>query len=354
MIIFIGKTEDLYLIDDLIEQESHEVVNDICDINIIVNRYKNATHYSQIIINVDLFYNSATEIANALFLLKSANNTNIVVIAQGYDVGDELLSELVANGIYNFVLSFDKTASHSEMEDCINGIDLDTVRHYINVETLEQKSLFRLKKATFKTITIGVCGVCNRIGTTTQALRLAKWIEDSGHTVCYCEQNSNGHIEVIKNIYPDAKYRGGYIEYQGLHLYYKSKPSPTAYNYIIYDYGTDISQLDSCDLKLIIAGCTAWEMMFLSQAITKLENMNSVSYVFSFISQSEKDDILDFMDTKWSTTYFAEYSPDMFASITETEKELYGKIIDVKLGKARINKPISPTKNKLSIFGKKA
>lgn len=352
MIIFIGKSDDLYLIEDKIEQESYEIVSDVIDINIVVNRYKNATHYSQIIINIDLFHNPPSEIANALFLLKSTNSTNIIVIAQGYCVGDELLSELVANDIYNFVLTHDKESSKIELDNCFIGNELNDVRHYINEETLEKRSLFRFKKSTYPTVTIGICGICNRMGTTTQALRLVKSIADSDFTVCYCELNSNEHVEFMKNVYPNAKYRGGYIEYEGLNLYYKSKPNPVSYNYIVYDCGTDISLLADCDLKIVVAGCTAWEMYLLPDLFNSLNDSSDTSFIFSFVSKSEQDDILDFMDTRWTTTYFAEYSPDMFAPISENEKELYNKIININQPKTRTIKPVEQTKSKFSLFKK--
>lgn len=333
MIAFIAKPQFLFLLEGM--SGSHELIGDTNDINQIVGRLKNATHYSHIVIDIGMFTNSPNDIANSLFLLNSTNNTPLIVIAQGYCVGDELLSELVANGVYNFILSFDIADAMSEMQTALKGVDLDDVRHFINVDQLGERSLFRFKKASLKTVTVGIAGVCGRIGTTTQAMRLARYLLDSGFTTCCCEQNESGHIELIKNVYSSAKYRGGYIDYRDLHIYYKSKPSPSAYNYIIYDFGTDLTKLATCDLKLVVAGCTAWEMMALSSAFPFLGDINSIFYIFSFTSKSEYDDILDFMENRWNSTYFAEYSPDMFADISSSEKELYGKIISVKQGQGK-------------------
>lgn len=344
MIAFIGRQDKLFLIEEQIKNVSFELINDTFDISVVVNRLKNASHYTQIIVDVDVLNNTQLEIANGLYLLKSVNNTNLVVIAQGYDVGDELLSELVANGVYNLVLSFDKEAALAEIATCFDGIELDEVRHFVNVSQLDERSLFRFKKRNIPNLKIGFAGITSRIGTTTQAMRLVKSLVEGGFTACYCEQNMNSHMEVIRNIFHSVKYHGGYIEYKNLHIFYKSLPSTTAYNYIICDYGTDVERLRECDLKVVVAGSTPWEICKLHPVIQEFEHQTNTMYLFSFTGKAEQDDILDFMGTKWSNTYFTEYSPDMFAEITLEEKDLYGRIINTRQSVVSRITPIAPTK----------
>lgn len=331
MIAFIAQQDIMYLISEHIGGEECEVIANMTDINGVSARFKNATHYSHIIIDIDMFHQPPTEIVTALYLLRSTNNTKLIVIARGYEIGDELLSELVSHGIYNLVTSYDRDYALKQMSDCFAGIELDTVRHYINAESMSnKKTLFRHKRITKANISIGICGTQSRIGTTTQAIRLATAINAMGdRTVCYCEQNDSGHVELIKNVYPNAEYRGGYIEYCDLHLYYKSKPSPTAYNHIIYDYGTDVSQLDGCDLKIIVCGSKAWELTQLAAILESVNHSKHTEYIFSFTGSGEHSDLLDFMGERWSNTHFALYSPDMFAPITLAERELYSKVIDI-------------------------
>ncbi len=330
MIAFIASPEKLKLFSSEF-QTSLELITDTQDIGTIVNRLKYARHYTQIIIDVEYLDNSQKEITSQLYLFKAMNDTNIIIIAQGKDTGDTLLSELVKIGIYNFVLSYDEQRIANEIQACITGVDYETVKHFIIEETTTKKSFFSRKAGAkqHEIISIGIGGICSRIGTSTQSIRLVRSLINNGHKACYVEQNNNKHVAIIKAVFVGAEQENEtFFTYNNIPLFYDKTAELNNYDYGICDYGVlnedNQDKFSQCDIKVVVAGCTAWEMALLSQL--QIHDADA-RYVFSFTGKNEQEEILDFMEEKWTRTYFAEYSPDMFSPLSGIEQQMYDKII---------------------------
>ena len=52
--------------------------------------------------------------------------------------------------------------------------------------------------------TVAFCGCQPRIGTTTQAVQFAKYLQFSGLSVCYIEANENHHVEAVSYTHLDV------------------------------------------------------------------------------------------------------------------------------------------------------
>ncbi|MFZ2539402.1 MAG: hypothetical protein WAX04_10935 [Oscillospiraceae bacterium] len=253
------------------------------------------------------------------------------IVAQGKCIGDTFLSELVKIGLYNFVLSYDQHTVIQEMQACINGVEFDSVKHFIIEDSTTKKSIFTRKIAPKhrEIITIGIGGICARIGTTTQAIRLIHSLINNGHKACYVEQNNNKHVAIIKDVFIGSEQEfTGFVTYSDIPLYSQvTAELDNLYDYIVYDYGVlnddKLDPFSNCDIKVLVAGSTAWEMCDL-RAFLNYENVN---FLFSFTGKNEQEDILDFMENNWTSTYFAEYSPHMFSELTDVEKQMYNKLV---------------------------
>ena len=85
-----------------------------------------------------------------------------------------------------------------------------------------------------------------------------------------------------------------------------------------------------CDKKVLIAGSAPWELVALSNHLASLPHDGDTWYLFTFAGEGERQDILEFMETRWANTLFADYAPDMFAPLSEAEKETYRQIFDTR------------------------
>ncbi len=335
LIAFIAPVEKLTLLPEVQKRTAYEAISSITDIYKLVSMLKNAYHYTYIIIDISIFPNTDDDILSALYQLKATSNTKVIIIAQGKCIGDIFLDKLVNLGIYDFVLSWVQDTAQQEMSDCIKGKELQDVSQFISVEeTPQKKSLFNFKsRRKAEPIIIQVVGVCPRIGTTTQALRITKGLVSAGYKACYVEKNSSGHLTLIKNIFTQAQQINETTTiYSDLHLCTDiNEYVLNAYEYIICDFGDysdiPIDTLNSTYQTIIVAGSKAWEIFKLPPLMEIVANFDDVKYLFSFIDKKEEIDILDFMETNWTKTYFAEYSPDMFAELSDTEKQMYNKLI---------------------------
>ncbi|MBP2661566.1 MAG: hypothetical protein H6Q69_4598 [Firmicutes bacterium] len=53
--------------------------------------------------------------------------------------------------------------------------------------------------------TIAVAGCLGRIGTTTQAMQIIKYLTLMGYRACYIEMNRHGYIDGVKELYNNIK-----------------------------------------------------------------------------------------------------------------------------------------------------
>ena len=91
--------------------------------------------------------------------------------------------------------------------------------------------------------TIAVAGVCPRIGTTTQAFQIIKYLNYNGYTACYIEANQNLFLDDLAYAYADVEIdeSAGKICYQNTDMFYKKERITDilkmGYDFYIYDFG---------------------------------------------------------------------------------------------------------------------
>lgn len=215
-----------------------------------------------------------------------------------------------------------------------------------------------------KKTTVAMLGVMPRIGTTTQAIRLTKYLNDRGYKAAYLELNDSDYIRRLAETYEGAATDEdlGKITYADLDMFYKPGKIPEIlkmpYMFYVYDFG-DIHELKSReqvtwlekDIKVLIAGTKPNEIEHMEFALEKVYYQNT-KYIFSFSDTSEHDDVKAMMRRKGDMTYFAPWMPDPFSTDTG-EDYLADMMADSMARSESPRKDGITTKNKQGIFRRK-
>lgn len=173
-----------------------------------------------------------------------------------------------------------------------------------------------------RTIKIAVIGSMRRIGTTTVALQLVKYLNDQEeHAAAYLQYNNSDFITDLKEICcadvdtgkPDK------ITFANTDIF--SDPRKvngiisSGYQYIVYDYGDikSISQSSAFekDIIIIVGGAEPDEIRAMTAAM-EVFNQKNVFYFFNFTPLSDREELLDMMEGYRNKTFFLDYIPDKF------------------------------------------
>lgn len=116
------------------------------DINMYVDKdlmSKKMESFDKIIIDVNSLKNNNQDIVKSISRIKVIYNMQIIIIALGYKVGNELLSELFKIGIYDFVISDDKVFQDEEFRKVIKGNNyIDSLKFKVgNFDKNKQKKI---------------------------------------------------------------------------------------------------------------------------------------------------------------------------------------------------------------------
>ena len=91
------------------------------------------------------------------------------------------------------------------------------------------------------------------------------------------------------------------------------------YDFVVFDYGVysengfnKISFLEK-DIQIFVCGSKPGEEFNSTYDVIKNNFYNNVSYIFSFVAKTEQKELLELMEEKAETTFFAEEARDPFA-----------------------------------------
>ena len=173
-----------------------------------------------------------------------------------------------------------------------------------------------------RTLKIAVIGAMRRIGTTTVALQLVKYLNDQEeHAAAYLQYNNSDFITDLKEICcadvdtgkPDK------ITFANTDIF--SDPRKvngiisSGYQYIVYDYGDikSISQSSAFekDIIILVGGAEPDEIRAMTAAM-EVFNQKNVFYFFNFTPLSDREELLDMMEGYRNKTFFLDYIPDKF------------------------------------------
>lgn len=173
-----------------------------------------------------------------------------------------------------------------------------------------------------RTLKIAVIGAMRRIGTTTVALQLVKYLNDQEeHAAAYLQYNNSDFITDLKEICCADQDTGkpDKITFANTDIF--SDPRKVSgiissgYQYIVYDYGDikSISQSSAFekDIIIIVGGGEPDEIRAMTAAM-EVFNQKNVFYFFNFTPLSDREELLDMMEGYRNKTFFLDYIPDKF------------------------------------------
>lgn len=126
------------------------------------------------------------------------------------------------------------------------------------------------------------------------------------------------------------------------------------YRFYIIDYGLigteSIQAFLKSDIRIVCAVAKTWEMASIIKAVRMLDKPDEVSFLFSFVSKSERADIRGLMAEHTHKVFFADYEDSLFSR--DTGIGLCGEIFKDYLREREERTQTSSLKYRLLWFGK--
>ena len=213
-------------------------------------------------------------------------------------------------------------------------VDRETARAHLVLP----KPRLRGRNAT----TIAVCGAGHRIGTTTQAMQLCLYVKAMGYKAAVIEMSVSSLTPYTQISDEVVLFDEKHFRIEGTDIYNDKTcilATKTKYDYLILDYGafgelSEVADYLRNDILVAVCGAKPSEVDLVSD-ILRVDN-GTIHYVFSFVPQRDRDDILKSMSPFDVRTYFAGWTPDYF--LYSGNDELYGYITGQLKAKETVQK----------------
>ena len=189
--------------------------------------------------------------------------------------------------------------------------------------------------ASSQKITVGVAGICQRMGTTTQAVQIALYLFFKGKNVAYVEMNGSGFIDALKETYADTKEdKNGNLVYERLTLVKEGNLRTVTgkeYDCLVFDYGSrkmktfNQASFSERNVQVLVAGSSPQEIMDTTAALTD-KTFERSRILFNLVPETDRGAIEEMMTKRKSDTFFTSYVPDMFVSDKGMDR-VYGQIM---------------------------
>lgn len=177
---------------------------------------------------------------------------------------------------------------------------------------------------------IAVAGAGHRIGTTTQAMQICLYVKALGYKAAIIEMAASA-LTGYTQISDDAVlFDEHHFRVEGTDVYNDRTcilDAKSQYDYLILDYGCFAELTEPADYlrnDILVAVCGAKPSeVELAADVLRVDN-GTIHYIFSFVPQRDRPDVLASMEQYGERTYFAGWTPDYF--LYSGNDELYGKI----------------------------
>ena len=302
-----------------------------------INGILSISNCTYIVFDVSQYIDPSEEIAATTMKICQANNATPIILASGYLPNSEIIVSLIAQDIHYFIFDSEQGKIKEEFLKCVNGFyaanGIDLIENLKeNIETVKE----RVKNS----MLIGIGGIKNGIGTTTQCLQLVQYIQFCGYSAAYIEMNSTSYVQQLFASYDDCEIVDetlGHIRYKNIDLFDKQEKISDilqlGYNFYVYDYGVftspDFNKTSFLEkeLKIFVVGCKPNELHFTQNVLRSLFYQD-VCYIFNFTPEADKKELLEIMEEKAERTFFADWTVDPF---TYSNSEIYSKILPLEV-----------------------
>lgn len=342
MILFAGEKEHGYFVPEIADKfkESVEFTGFIGNLDELTKKVLDG-HYSTLIIDIRsivlLDYKNIGTFCKNISIANS--KIRIVVMAEGYNINSKIIQAAIAAGVRFFMLAANPAKIKAELTDALNDkTNIEEMFANIPSESRRDSEKQNIKENYKTSKTIAVCGSMPRIGTTTQALQIVKYLILQGFKACYIQMESSGFVETISQFYSEVAtdYELGKINYQSIDMFWKKEKIVDIlnlkYDYYVYDFGCmpdnenfSLVQFLEKDIKIVVCGSKCNELSAFQSVLDTISDRD-INFIFSFTAKADQKEILELMEEREKNTYFSDYVPDQF-SYSPSGNEMFSAIL---------------------------
>ena len=310
MILLVGEKTRLSWIEEALpeieEEEAYIAPKETVQINEILAQGS----VRAVVYDIEQYTDEADKVAEAIQRIGKLNNAIPVIYAPGYLPQSTVIKALTERGVKTFIFPTILSEQKDHFLKCLNGYFAEFA--FNDLPKPEEETVAP------DGMQIGVAGSQSRIGTTTQAIQLCKYLLFKGYTAAYVELNDSLFIKGLKD-WIAVKEGKGCIQYGSLELYYDLSVLPEIkkqYQYLVYDYGRytgrDFNKLSFLekDKKIFVCGASSSELDE-TVKLLKSDFYTDCEFIFSFVPEGDQKDIRK-MIADGRRASFAPWTPDPF------------------------------------------
>lgn len=189
---------------------------------------------------------------------------------------------------------------------------------------------------------IHIAGVIPRMGTTTLALQLVRFLQENNYNACYVEMSRQNYTWVAANIYNGASLdrATGKTTCLGIQMFGSDRinalrEGDLPYDFVVCDFGNlsdvafDKQQFAGGDCGILVCGNKPNEI-FQTEDALKNPLFSDALTVFNFTDLSDYAEIRKMMMGRGAMTGFMPYIPDPFHASQEYSKvEFFQWLMDM-------------------------
>lgn len=341
MVIFVGETIKGGFAREVLEKEGKELIFISPCAHIKEQKGEILLKASQggctnIIYDVEDYLDDPDVLIHEIMLIRKANGAEPIIYTPTMNPKNLIVQEATNKGIKRFIdSSQDMGAQKEQLIFCITGYYDKNEREDVQ-EIIEVQKKKEIKERSYKTI--GVAGTIHRIGTTTQAIQIVKFLISKGYKACYVEVNETkyknilirkaeqyiSYAEKVKIAFEIEKEDDdlGMISYEKVDMLYK--PDKLAnmdeeYDYYVYDYGTysdrgfNKAAFLKDDLTIFVTGANPTEIDYTIDIAVNSSYIKS-KLLFSFLEEAERESFIGYMKdyNAAGRCFFVPYTPNPF------------------------------------------
>ncbi len=360
-VLFIGTADNGYWVADVAAEFGYDIEYSgfvVSSNEMLDNALRDS--YDYIIIDISELYISGPDLEFTIKQIITGSSAAVGIVAQGIPNGSVAVTSCIAAGVKNICNSLYVGELRKELQYLFKG---ESNVEMIATQTNGRRDIINhkpLRDINIARKTIAVAGSVDRIGTTTQAIQIVKFLQMNGKKTAYIEANNSGYVGDLLNTQSGARIENealGWVVVRDIDMFFDLSQIENiyqmGYEYLVFDFGSmqddDFQEIPfyEKDIKITVHGASPSELKAFDQCIEKLYPRNVV-YIFSFIPKNEEEDVLEMMDDRSDKTYFAPYTPNPYSYSGENA---YPKIIQFEQTKKAATEDTE--KKKKGLFGRK-
>jgi hypothetical protein len=190
-------------------------------------------------------------------------------------------------------------------------------------------------------IHIAVVGSMPRMGVTTAALQLVRYLDISENKACYIEKNNTGFAASLPEYFEDTQTneKTSLVRCKGIDLYADSAKMNLikikGYTHYVYDFGafeeiSDSSAYLEKDILVAVIGIKPQEQESMFELLPLLASHENIYYLINYAHPDEREEIKRLMEDRSPRTLFLSYAPDPF-TFTAEHKRPFEIIVSAKV-----------------------